>query len=891
VADNIETLPNGTVSTTFTGIGYAALRSSGCNISTPGGYRDYLIAGTYTIDEPICFNPLNGTTQRNLLLAPGAEIIVIGGGNLTITSSSVRGCSRMGRGITVKAGGILTLVGCSIRDCQFAVNAEPGSFVFVTGNTFTNNYVAVNANFSSSNFFFHVIEGNTFTSVGSLKPPFPGMVSAFGAVVNNIGAVGFAGINLNNVEGFFLNSTNAFTTLANGIVGRNSNLTINNQNFAGMVKDNTYGGLVGIGILATSTANNIKRLTVGAAGANTFTGCLSAAIFAQKMSGRITGNTVTASSSGFFWRESKNSKIQIDGNTLTVANVGISSYGNEPLLNALTVGSVGITTNTITATRGIRAEEGGGVADKGWLIDGNIINQTGKDPVGIYYARGVSGKVQSNIIGVAAANAIGIKLEYTKNAYCGVNNLDGTDNSVGTAILATGNRSPYLQCNNSNMINTGIQVMDLNEGGVVETNSFNNYKVGLEYTGSTMMPPMLHRGNCWDNANGGGLDASCESGIDVIFSKYFVDLPPSLGEMACYMPTNIEPTGWFKSLPTTPVTLTCSVLPPTIGLITGKDNWAIKVATHGWQPEKYTATTIGRAEFRLYQNLLNNPILVSQNAEFQIFKEEKSGTSIEKLAEIENIKQGLYALGSVEELQMKTLLDQRNQKADDFQMIKEGYTNNTATNTAILNNIFAELKAKNTALETFLNSRQQERAIQANNALYLNNSISVDALWIENHKTINGIYLTHVISQLDLSASEISTLQGIANQCPYEGGDAVYEARSILGFLDEAYNDVKLCNVESFRPNTLQRGQEIAIQQPKQALVYPSPVTDLLYINQEYQVDYQITIFNSIGKVVLEARNGQSPLSVSNFPSGLYRIAFQKAGKRTIYQNFSVVKL
>jgi hypothetical protein len=43
--------------------------------------------------------------------------------------------------------------------------------------------------------------------------------------------------------------------------------------------------------------------------------------------------------------------------------------------------------------------------------------------------------------------------------------------------------------------------------------------------------------------------------------------------------------------------------------------------------------------------------------------------------------------------------------------------------------------------------------------------------------------------------------------------------------------------------------------------------------------------------VVFEANNGQSPLSVSNFPSGIYRIAFQKEGKRTVYQNFSVVKL
>jgi Secretion system C-terminal sorting domain len=569
--------------------------------------------------------------------------------------------------------------------------------------------------------------------------------------------------------------------------------------------------------------------------------------------------------------------------------LAISSYMNEPLLNASTVG---ITGNTLTSLKGISASESGGQINRGWLVEANTITQTAASSLGINYTRGVSGKVQGNTVGVSFGGSIGIQLENTKNAYCGVNNLDGTDNSVGTAILATGNRSPYLQCNNSNLINTGIQVMDLNEGGVVETNSFNNYKVGLVYTGSTMMPPQLHRGNCWDNNKYSDVDASCESSVDAINSFYKVDFQPtSLGEMACYMPTKVDPLGWFKDEPTPDVTLTCSVLPPTIVFNTGKDEWDIKVATHAWYPEKYTESTTWRAEYRLFQKLLASPELVLQNAELSIFKTEKTGSNMDKLAFIESIKQDLFKLSTSEQTQLQSLLDQHDTKADKFNLAQNAYVSNPSIGKTEVNSSWAILQTKNAALESVLNTQQLVRVSQALNARGLNTQINSSFVCESNHKAVNEIYLRTIIEQTDLTSSEITQLQSIAGQCPYEGGDAVYEARSILGFIDEDYDDRKLCNVEGLKQKSLERGQEVTTLVEKQGLLYPNPVSDLLYINADFQVDYQITIFNAMGMIVLEAVNGQSPLIVSEFPSGLYRIAFQKEGKRTVYQNFSVVKL
>jgi rRNA-processing protein FCF1 len=886
-ANNITTIPDGTISTLFNSFLYNPLRNTGCNQNDPGGVVEYLIAGSYTVNEEICFYPLvggtsNNRTPRKIYLNPGAEIIVASGGNLTVSGSQIRSCSRMGRGITVRSGGVLNLIGSSIKDCQFAVNAEPGSFVFLLNNDFKNNYVAINANFPTSNFFFHSIEGNSFNSDLNIKP-------AYIEMAQNISTVGYAGINLNNVEGFNISIPNNFTSLSNGIVGRNSNITAYNQSFVTLSKDNVYGVISGYGIYSNATGNSIKRLKVGSEslGANTFTGCGSAAIFGRKMTGNANFNTISNSNAGILWHESKNTKIAIEKNTITVKEIGISSYLNEPLLNAATTG---ITGNTISSLRGIKAAESGGIKDKGWLIDGNSIKQSGIESLGINYSGGVSGKVQNNKVNVSFENSVGIKLENTKTAYCGVNNLDGTDNSVGTAILATGNRSPYLQCNNSNLINTGIQVMDLNEGGVVETNSFNNYKVGLQYTGSTMMPPMLHRGNCWDNNKFSDVDASCESSIDADNSFYKVDLPSSLGEMACFMPLKVEPLGWFLSDITPEVTLTCSVLPPTGGLNTGKDEWDIKVATHNYQPEKYTESTVWRAEYRLYQKLLANPELVLQNSELSVFKTEKTGSNMNKLAIIESIKQDLYKLNTDEQTQLSILIDQRDTKADKFNMAHNDYVNNPSIGKAEINSSWVILQTKNTELESVLNAQHLVLVSQANNAQGLNSLLSTNTIWETNHKSVNEIYLRTIVENSELNANEITQLQSIAVQCPYEGGDAVYEARSILGFMDEDYDDRKICNLEDLRPNTLERGQEISQLLNGSSLFYPNPVNDLLYLNSKI-MGAAVSVFDNLGVLIFEVNNVQSPISVASLESGLYNIKIQQTGKRAIFQKIIVTKL
>jgi Secretion system C-terminal sorting domain len=136
----------------------------------------------------------------------------------------------------------------------------------------------------------------------------------------------------------------------------------------------------------------------------------------------------------------------------------------------------------------------------------------------------------------------------------------------------------------------------------------------------------------------------------------------------------------------------------------------------------------------------------------------------------------------------------------------------------------------------------------------------------------------------------ITQLQSVTNQCPYEGGDAVNEARSILGFLDESYNDVKLCNVETLRPNSLQRGQELIQQSEGQALIYPNPVNDLLYLNPDLK-DAHLLIYDNMGILKFESKNVQAPISVVDFPSGLYLLEIKQIGKRAVFQKFNVVKL
>ncbi len=89
--------------------------------------------------------------------------------------------------------------------------------------------------------------------------------------------------------------------------------------------------------------------------------------------------------------------------------------------------------------------------------------------------------------------------------------------------------------------------------------------------------------------------------------------------------------------------------------------------------------------------------------------------------------------------------------------------------------------------------------------LTLNGSISPVNIPDENEQIINEIILEASFTSANLLA-QYNQLLGVAIQCPYMGGPAVYRARTLLSFLTDSliYNDDDICAL-----NGIYRGMEL----------------------------------------------------------------------------------
>ncbi|MCX6274150.1 MAG: right-handed parallel beta-helix repeat-containing protein, partial [Bacteroidetes bacterium] len=106
------------------------------------------------------------------------------------------------------------------------------------------------------------------------------------------------------------------------------------------------------------------------------------------------------------------------------------------------------------------------------------------------------------------------------------------------------------------------------------------------------------------------------------------------------------------------------------------------------------------------------------------------------------------------------------------------------------------LAAQDTSIDSTTKVNRIATAVSKNNSV--SPSVSPEA----NEKALNEIYLnTFAKGIYELNSSQMSIVEGIANQCPFTGGNAVFVAWNIIHTFDpsRAFNDSILCNGYSMR--------------------------------------------------------------------------------------------
>lgn len=165
----------------------------------------------------------------------------------------------------------------------------------------------------------------------------------------------------------------------------------------------------------------------------------------------------------------------------------------------------------------------------------------------------------------------------------------------------------------------------------------------------------------------------------------------------------------------------------------------------------------------------------------------------------------------------------------------------------------------------------------------INNSITEDDLLYSNLVSVNRIYLRTIAIGVDtLTAAQIDTLYYISNQCPLDGGKAVYMARSLYNlYAPLDINDYSICI--PIAPIIISGSNEVSNSKIE---YYPIPLRDelILQLNSKQNSDYEFSLIEaSSGKKVKELKISitQEPnvrINISEISDGMYIFTLKSKG-------------
>ncbi len=150
-----------------------------------------------------------------------------------------------------------------------------------------------------------------------------------------------------------------------------------------------------------------------------------------------------------------------------------------------------------------------------------------------------------------------------------------------------------------------------------------------------------------------------------------------------------------------------------------------------------------------------------------------------------------------------------------------------------------------------------------------------------NFVLVNNIYLSYLQNQADtLNTTQINTLAGIAEQCPYIAGDAVYMARAMLAQVGTLpfFDDVALCTISGKRGMDEQNTVEQAAKEVKKEFVkvYPNPASNKLNVlfqaNTNGQVNFELstTVGQPVKNIMVHQGDNYITFGVNDLAGGMY---------------------
>ena len=695
-----------------------------------------------------------------------------------------------------------------------------------------------------------------------------------------------------NTQGVFINNQTT-PVMLQGNTYQNLLLGVNAQNTNVVSTAETYIDLTGAGIYMGSDALHTLTQSNG-----TFDNTR-VAIEGRNINLISSGNQMDNISHGYRLYNGKSRSFDIHDNTINASNFGVLMFNwNAFGTAAIADNEINIASPTAPDAAGIRMA--GMPHVTGEVVSGNTITINGakkgidfQDCVRIF-------AIDNEIIKQDAGqfwDGIGVQGGVFVFPYC--NNIRGGNiggTQRGISISQATNVRP--SCNTIDSTLMGIRYDGANLRADVRANSFNSHNNGLEVGATGILGPQLFRGNRWVDslliADGlvhfGGEDLAT-------LSKFTVNTNEgsSFG-------TSADPANFIDDNPNQS-NLNCSggqfgcTSPPNPTELDdfGETDCAIAIALDTMAASSYPAAERWTAKRQLYRSLMEVA---------------DSITYLDECLEDFYNTEDTTTVGQFEQLR-KDMLALFQPSGGNLQTFNQNYTEWNGLG-GQLNAVLAELRDTNTnSQDSLLLMTQRDSLLQemadvshvqdsldqlfqtawiagATALLSVNTAITATYIWEHNQRNFNRVWLQMVANdQAAPDSNQMDALLYTAYQCPYAGGEAVYQARALLGE-GYAYNDSTLC--APVLPLIKKH-----VETTPSFTAYPNPGQHYVVVELEEVAQHRgtVTLTDLLGRTIrsqtINDGDQQVYLLLDAVPAGMYHLTVSidsKASSRL----FSIVK-
>ncbi|HFA51376.1 MAG TPA: T9SS type A sorting domain-containing protein [Bacteroidetes bacterium] len=857
------------------------------------------ISGTLIVDQNYLFS------VGDFQMQPEAKIIVTEDGNLSLWAVNVYGCEQMWQGIEVTGGGgRLDLISCNVQDAQYAVsNGGDGNILLnIVDNVFDRNHVGIYINGGSVG--GPAIRRNTFSSSSGLLPPFDGNLPNYSSA-NSYAGIQLRGTTLLVGSDGNAGAWNRFEGSRLGIYAESSNLWVYYGQFENIVGNATDdAGIYSFGGSLTVRDSHFK--TIEKKGIHAFAASLTAKdnVFEFTSTG-ILCNIVTAH------------PIDITHNTVKDSKNGITVFKatNEVMINHNTL-------MNLNGEHGIKVASGIEEIPLGKILN-NVLNLNA--PIdGIILENNGGFDVSDNEVsyvgvqGNPSETTAGIHLSVSNKNYVRSNIISSDNAQIKmAAILVNAAESNNICCNTLSGTSFGVSFNGMALNAKVRHNSFGNHGTGLHCGESTVIGIQEHGGNFWEGAgsysNASALHES-SSQDDILDSQFEVQLPINVQPYWPPSPSSpASPGNWFVDASGTagscgfdtkncPIFAESEPIPPTDEDSCKVKQREVKIAKGEITGGQYSEMMAFEGARSLYERIKECSALLGQDTDVDNFYSTSANTTIDAIQRIEADIAVMLKISDVNAHLIDTYQNQLENLTTDISAIDSQYE-------------LATTDQEKEALETQRNSLLGSMAVIADDLqqlldnltaaqkasadlIHADNETIVTANTLEeNRKTVNRLFLeTLFLGNTEFTKPQKLALEAVADQCPLEGGDAVYEARALYAMLigDKVYIDKECGNtlkgksmpnvgINSFNENGLG--------------MFPNPAKDVVTLGKSLEKDWadlSVRVISVSGKTILKRDwakgSDRLDISLTGIPGGVYYCTVFEGKNRIATEKLVVIR-